>query len=318
MTNNRVLLTGSTGFVGSRLLTVLDSANVLCAVRKSINSENVIAIDDLTATTNWSPCFSNENGFDVIVHCAARVHVINDDAADPIAAFREVNAEATANFARQAAAAGVKRFIFLSTIKVNGEFSVNAAPFKIDDKPAPRDAYGISKFEAEVSLKEICAETGMEFVIIRPPLVYGPNVPAHFLSMLKWVYRGMPLPFGGIKENKRSLVFVDNLVDLIRVCIEHPAAGNQVFLVSDDEDISTSGLLVRVASALGVKSRLLSIPVSWLGFAGKLLGKKNIEKHLCSSLQVNIEHTKETLGWRPPYSMEEGLRQTAKWYKEHT
>ena len=165
------------------------------------------------------------------------------------------------------------------------------------------------------ALKKISAETGMEYVIIRPPLVYGPCVKANFLSMLKWVSRGVPLPLGGIKGNKRSLVFVDNLVDLIKTCIEHPAAANQTFLVSDDDDVSTRELLVRVATALGVKSRLLNIPPDWLGLAGKLLGKKGIEQRLCASLQVNIAHTKNTLNWTPPYSMEEGLKQTSDWYK---
>lgn len=335
-----ILLTGSNGFVGARVVELLDFQNVVCALRRQADpgnesfeneiaentlSENqtnnkTIAVGDMDGTTNWAPCFNPENKINTVIHCAARVHIMDDDAEDPLSAFREVNVEGAVNLARQAALAGVKRFIFLSSIKVNGEFSDAKVAgkyqaFTLFDKPAPEDAYGISKLEAEEALKKICAETGMEYLIIRPPLVYGPGVKANFFSMLKWVSRGVPLPLGGIKGNKRSLVFVDNLVDLIKTCIEHPAAANQTFLVADDDDVSTRELLVRVAAALGLKSRLLNIPPSWLGLAGKLLGKKDIEQRLCASLQVDIAHTKSTLNWTPPYSMEEGLKQTADWYK---
>jgi nucleoside-diphosphate-sugar epimerase len=242
---------------------------------------------------------------------------MNESVSDPLQAFREVNVEGTANLAKHAAAAGVKRFIFLSSIKVNGEFSGLGAPFISSDEPAPEDPYGVSKNEAEQALKEICAETGMEFVIIRPPLVYGPGVKANFLSMLKWLSRGVPLPLGGIRKNKRSLVYLDNLVDLIRVCIEHPNAANQSFLVSDNHDVSTYELLANTASALNAPLRLLNIPPKWLGFAGKLLGKKDIEQRLSASLQVDISHTQQMLAWEPPYSMEEGLKHTAEWFKQH-
>jgi UDP-N-acetyl-alpha-D-quinovosamine dehydrogenase len=310
----KVLLTGASGFVGKGCSEALGRAHcVLNAVRVRSGFQHQVIIPSIDAGTQWAEALV---ACDIVIHCAARVHVMNESVSDPLQAFREVNVEGTANLARQAAAAGVKRFIFLSSIKVNGEFSGLGAPFTSSDEPAPEDPYGVSKTEAEQALKDICAETGMEYVIIRPPLVYGPSVKANFLSMLKWVARGVPLPLGGIRNNKRSLVYVENLVDLIKVCIEHSAAANQTFLVSDDDDVSTRELLERVAKALGVKSRLLPIPLSWLGFAGKLLGKKDIEQRLSSSLQVDISHTKNTLDWQPRYSMEEGLAKTAAWYKE--
>ena len=314
-----ILLTGVSGFVGSFLIKALGGSGIRAIGREFISSADLFGCGDVAVQGGQKASLT-----DVVVHCAARVHITADDAEDPLSAFRAVNVEGTVNLARQAAKAGVKRFIFLSSVKVNGEVSDVASiegdvgVFTADDKPAPEDPYGISKNEAEEALKAICAETGMEYVIIRPPLVYGPNVKANFSSMLKWVARGVPLPLGGIKTNKRSLVYVDNLVDLIKVCIEHPAAANQTFLVSDDEGVSTRELLESVAKALGVKSRLLPIPPSWLGFVGKLLGKKDIEQRLCGSLQVDIEHTKNTLSWEPPYSMEEGLARTAEWFKNRS
>lgn len=308
---HKILLTGYTGFVGAALRKIIIDTRLVLLGRKC---EAGIAhyYANFRAREDYLEAVG---GVDVVIHCAARVHIMNDSAADPLYSFREVNVEGTATLARQAAAAGVKRFVFLSSIKVNGEFSKEGQAFESSDQPKPEDPYAISKREAEDALKTICAATGMEFVIIRPPLIYGPNVKANFLSMLKWVFRGVPLPLGGIRNNKRSLVYVENLVDLIKLCIDHPAAANQTFLVSDDEDVSTYELLKRVALSLGVKSRLLPIPPSWLGFAGKLLGKNDIEQRLCSSLQVDISHTKNTLKWAAPYSMEEGLKQTAEWYK---
>lgn len=315
----KILLSGASGFIGARCLDCLSGPYSFVSVTRFIttNEASNVIISKIDAGSDWHEALKK---IDTVIHCAARVHIMDDDAEDPLSAFREVNVEGTLNFARQAAAAGVKRFIFLSSIKVNGEFSDptvagESQPFTSFDKPAPEDAYGISKCEAEEALKKVCVDTGMEYVIIRPPLVYGPGVKANFLSMLKWVSRGVPLPLGGINGNKRSLVFVDNLVDLIKTCIEHSAAANQTFLVSDDDDVSTRELLIRVASALGLKSRLLNIPPSWIGLAGKLLGKKDIERRLCASLQVDIAHTKNTLNWMPPYSMEEGLKQTADWYE---
>ncbi len=239
------------------------------------------------------------------------VHVMNDSSSNPLEDFREVNTHGTLNLAQQAADAGVKRFIFISSIKVNGESTELGLPFKSDDHFIPTDPYGLSKYEAEVGLRKIAEKTGMEVVIIRPPLVYGPGVKANFAAMMKWVNKGLPLPFGGIKNNKRSLVSVDNLVDLIITCIDHPKAVNQTFLVSDDEDLSTSQLLSNMASALNVPNRLLPIPASWLSLVAKLLGKPAIAQRLCGSLQVDISKTKKLLNWRPPYSTAECMKKTA-------
>ncbi|MCW8995623.1 MAG: SDR family oxidoreductase, partial [Psychromonas sp.] len=248
---------------------------------------------------------------DILIHCAARVHIMNDSSSNPLQAFREVNTYGTLNLAQQAADAGVKRFIFISSIKVNGESTKLGFPFKPDDHFVPTDPYALSKYEAEVGLRKIAAATGMEVVIIRPPLVYGPGVKANFASMMKWASKGLPLPLGGIKDNKRSLVSVNNLVDLIITCIDHPNAANQTFLVSDDDDLSTSQLLTNMATALGAANRLLSIPSSWLTLAAKLIGKPAISQRLCGSLQVDISKTKELLNWQPPYSTAECMEKTA-------
>jgi UDP-N-acetyl-alpha-D-quinovosamine dehydrogenase len=311
----KLLLTGANGFVGKCCSAILGKEHsVLSTVRTDSGFQDQIIIPSIDANTQWTEALV---ACDIVIHCAARVHVMNDSVNEPLTAFREVNVEGTANLARQAAAAGVKRFVFLSSIKVNGEFSELDAPFSYNDAPAPEDSYGVSKNEAEQILKEICAETGMEYVIIRPPLVYGPGVKANFLSMLKWLSRGVPLPLGWIRNNRRSLVYLDNLVDLIRVCIEHSNAANQTFLVSDNHDVSTCELLANTARALSRPLRLLNIPPKWLGFIGKLLGKKDIEQRLSASLQVDISHTQQMLNWEPPYSMEEGLKHTSEWFKQH-
>lgn len=255
-------------------------------------------------------------GVDVVIHCAARVHVMHDQAVDPLIEFRKVNLAGTLNLARQAAAAGVQRFVFISSIKVNGEGTAPGMPYHADDAVTPLDAYGISKHEAEQGLLALAAETGMEVVIIRPVLVYGPGVKANFLNMMSWLYKGIPLPFGAI-YNKRSLVALDNLVDLIVTCIDHPAAANQVFLVSDGDDLSTTDLLRRMGRALGKPARLIPIPSKWLEFGARLLGKQALAQRLCGSLQVDISKTRELLGWTPPVSVDEGLRKTAEYFLEH-
>jgi len=305
-----ILLTGASGFVGSRLIDVIDG-DLIPVVRRASNLEGEV-LKTIDGATNWAGVLER---VDVIIHCAARVHVMNDDVQVPLAAFRAVNVEGAENLARQAARAGVKRFILLSSIKVNGECSLENAPFSEQDEANPQDPYAISKYEAEESLKEICAETGMEFVIIRPPLVYGAKVKANFRSMLKWLSFGVPLPLGAIKHNKRSLVYVDNLVDLIKVCIEHPAAANQTFLVSDDEDISTEELLRRNSRALGKKLHLFPVPEGLFNLVGKLVGRGDIGRRLADSLQVDISHTKMTLNWKPPHSLEYGLKETSDWFK---
>jgi nucleoside-diphosphate-sugar epimerase len=236
---------------------------------------------------------------------------MNDKSPDPLAEFRRVNVEGTANFARQAAAAGVKRFVFLSSIKVNGEFTEAGQPFTADDVPSPEDPYGVSKHEAEQLLRQITYETGMEVVIIRPPLVYGPGVKANFESLMRWLARGVPLPLAAVTENRRSLLAVDNLVDLIVTGLNHPAAANQTFLVGDDEDLSTAELLKRMSAAMGRPARLFYMPPALLKLGATSLNKSGIYQRLCSSLQLDITKTRQLLGWTPPLSVDEGLRRAA-------
>jgi len=232
---------------------------------------------------------------------------MNDAVPDPLAEYRKVNVEGTLNLARQAAKAGVSRFVYISSIKVNGEQTASGKPFTPDDEPAPEDSYGVSKLEAETGLHEIASETGMEVVIIRPPLVYGPGVKGNFASMIKLVDKGLPLPLGAI-HNKRSLVALDNLVDLITTCIDHPAAANQVFLAGDGQDVSTTELLRGVGRAMGKPARLIPVPAGMLMFGAGLLGKKAVGQRLLGSLQVDISKARNLLGWEPPLSVEEGLR----------
>ena len=239
-----ILLTGATGFLGSRLATTLYSkpdVNLTAAVRRcfEILAAHIVEVQGLDANTDWSTALANQQ---VVIHAAARAHIMQDEVDDPLAEYRRVNVDGTLNLARQAAAAGVKRFIFISSIKVNGEQTPLGQPFTADDRPVPEDAYGISKWEAEQSLQQLAAKTGMELVVIRPPLVYGPGVKGNFASMIKLVAKGLPLPFGAI-HNQRSLVAIDNLVDMIITCIVHPAAANQVFLAGDGHDLSTTELL---------------------------------------------------------------------------
>jgi len=313
----KVLVTGASGFVGSQLLDQLKSGGVYQAVgvvrSKSGSREPYIyACGDLGPESSWLIALQ---GVKAVIHCAARVHIMNDQSSDPLAEFRQVNVEGTLNLARQAAVAGVKRFIFVSSIKVSGEGTAPGAAYKADDVPAPMDPYGISKLEAEQGLRALAAETGMEVVIIRPVLVYGPGVKANFLSMMRWLNKGVPLPFGAI-YNKRSLVALDNLVDLIVTCIDHPAAANQTFLVSDGEDLSTSELLRRMGVALGKPARLLPVPSGLLEQGARLLGKQALAQRLCGSLQVDISKTRELLDWTPPVSVDEALDKTAKYFLE--
>jgi nucleoside-diphosphate-sugar epimerase len=241
---------------------------------------------------------------------------MHDTAADSLTEFRNVNTCGTINLAQQAAAAGVKRFVFISSIKVNGESTVPGRPFTAQQAPAPIDPYGVSKWEAEQQLRKLSTETGMEVVIIRPGLVDGPGVKANFLSMMKWLHNGIPLPLGAI-HNKRSLVALDNLVDLIVTCIDHPKAANRTFLVSDGEDLSTTELLQRMSYALGRRPRLLPVPAGVLETVAKVFGKQSVAQRLCGSLQVDIAHTRETLNWRPPVSVDAALRKTAQHFLAH-
>lgn len=311
MSAPRVLVTGATGFVGEALVFRLLRDKVftpVAAVRGETRLAGLCPVVAFGLDEN-SPLPPLED-VDVVVHCAARVHVMNEVAADPLAAFRKVNVEGTARLARHAAESGVKRFIFISSIKVNGEATLPGAPFSADDAPVPVDPYGISKREAEDALRRISQDTGMEVVIIRPPLIYGPGVKANFLNMMRWLERGIPLPFGAI-NNRRSLVAIGNLIDLITVCIKHPAAGGHVFLVSDAEDLSTTQLLRRMAGALNVKPRLLPLPSSLMRVGAALIGRQDLAQRLCGSLQVDIGKTQAILGWLPAISVDQALRNTA-------
>lgn len=317
---NQIVLTGATGFVGGAILDRLQREKkypVTAVVRgdSSLRASvvPVIRIGSFDGDTQWQ---GNLDEADVVIHSAARVHVMNDVESDPLAAFRKVNVEGTLNLARQAAASGVRRFIFVSSIKVNGEGTTPGTAYTADDIPAPADPYGISKMEAEEGLREVAAQTSMEVVIVRPVLVYGPGVKANFLNMMRWLSKGIPLPFGAI-HNRRSLVALDNLVDLLLTCITHPAAANQTFLVSDGNDLSTTALLSKMAGALKTPARLIPVPSWMLESGAALLGKKALSQRLCGSLQVDITKTRTLLGWTPPISVDEALKATALHFKEH-
>jgi len=299
-----ILLTGATGFIGEAVLKQLPAEQVVVFGRTP-PAQPVAAFHsgDINASTGYEAALEN---VDLVIHAAARVHVMDDKVADPLEAFRQVNTHGTLNLATQAAKAGVKRFIFISSVKVNGESSQGEA-FRFDDTLAPEDAYGQSKAEAEAGLLQLAKETGMDIVIIRPPLVYGPGVKANFASILKLAKKNLPLPFGAI-HNKRSMVALGNLVDLILLCIKHPAAANQVFMVSDDNDLSTTELLTLLTQAAGKKPRLLAVPQKYIVALASFVGKKAVADRLCGSLQVDIEHTRTTLQWQPPLSVEEGIR----------
>jgi UDP-glucose 4-epimerase len=307
----KILITGASGFLGRSLIEELSHKKFdLVSVhrKKHTSSKQSFFIDSLNAKTDWSNAFLD---VDVVIHCAARVHIMNDTESESLALFRDVNTAGTLNLAKQAEEAGVKRFVFISSIKVNGECTLLNEPFRADDDMTPQDPYGISKAEAEQGLRDIAKKTGMEVVIIRPPLVYGPGVKANFAAMMKLACLGIPLPLGGVTNNRRSLVYVDNLVDLIITCISHPKAANQTFLVSDDDDLSTSRMIKELSTALGKKGWLLPIPVILFEILGKLTGKSAIIGRLCGSLQVDISKTKELLDWQPPVCVKDALAKTA-------
>ena len=315
----KLLVTGANGFVGNAAARHLArNHHVLGQVRTRVQADLLLNSElpeqqilglqvDLTDISGFTDALQ---GCHAVLHCAARVHQVRETAADPLAIYRQVNRDATLALARAAAHAGVKRFVFLSSIKVHGEFSPADKAFRPDDVVQPLDPYGMSKFEAEQGLKVIAAQTGMQVVIVRPPLVYGPGVKANFLSMMRWLQRGMPLPLGAI-GNQRSLIGLGNLVDLLEQCLTHPAAANQTFLASDGHDVSTTELLQAMAAALHVKARLWPVPQAWLEGALGLIGRRSMAQRLCGNLAVDISHTRATLGWTPPQSLEQGLQATA-------
>ncbi|MFP1925948.1 UDP-glucose 4-epimerase family protein [Lonsdalea quercina] len=311
----KLLVTGSSGFIGRRVVELAKAQGISCLTHRSekqgaANQEGVV-YKNLSASANWRETL---DGVDTVIHCAARVHQMQDAQRDSLSLYRETNVAGTLTLARQAAEAGVKRFVFLSSIKVNGEISPPDHPFTPQVMRPPQDPYGLSKYEAELGLWQIAQETGLEVTVIRPPLVYGPGVKANFRTMMNWIRKGLPLPLAAVK-NKRSLVFVDNLADLILLCAHHPQAPGETFLVSDGHDVSTAELLTDMATALGVASRIWPMPPRCLLWAAKALGKAPVAERLLGSLQVDISHTCDRLAWRPVVAYPQALSLTASAYQ---
>jgi nucleoside-diphosphate-sugar epimerase len=307
----RALVTGATGFVGIALCDVLRQQN--WDVRRALRTGSSLAsiddamVGDIGPATDWRAALRD---VDVVIHLAARTHVMRDTAADPLAAYRRLNVEGTQTLADAAQAAGVRRFIFLSSIKVNGE-ATTLRPFTENDAPQPEDAYGVSKWEAELALG--AAAAGMETVVLRPPLLYGPGVKGNFLRLMLAIQRGIPLPLGSI-HNHRSLLSLGNLVDAIMVCLDHPAAAGQTYLLADDKDPSTPELVRAISAALHKRARLIAFPPQLLKIAGAVTGKSAAVSRLLGSLQIDSSKIRGELGWQPRYALAEGLRQTAEWY----
>lgn len=316
--NLKTLVTGANGFVGTALCKQLQLSEieVHAATRSAtlipeLESLKRFVVGELDHKTDWMHALT---GVEAVVHLAARVHVMNDEAIDPLREFLKVNVEATVNLARQAAAVGVKRFVYLSSIKVNGESTTTEKPFRETDAPNPQDSYAVSKLRAEQALQAIAVETGMEIVIVRSPLIYGPGVKANFARLLKTVDKGIPLPLGCV-TNKRSLVFVGNLCDALMQCVKHPGAAGHTYLVSDGTDMSSAELVQGIAAALNRPARLVSVPVSLMRAAAQLIGKATIVDRLTQPLVMDSSSIRKELGWMPPYTVDHGLRITMDWYQ---
>jgi nucleoside-diphosphate-sugar epimerase len=311
--NRRILITGAGGFVGRTLTTALDNAgrNWIAATRRAPAASGIphVVVGDIGPNTDWHTALQ---GIDCVVHLAARTHVLDERSSDPLAAYRHINLLGTATLARQSAAAGVRRLVFLSSIKVNGE-ATTGCPYTEGDVPQPLDAYGITKREAEDSLRRIGTDTGMDIVILRPPLVYGPGVKGNFLRLLQAIARGLPLPLASI-SNRRSLIGVGNLAEAIITCVDSPPATGNTYLVSDGEDVSTPELMIRIARAMGKTPRLLPCPAALLNLGAALLGKNAMAMRLTGSLQIDNSRIRRELGWQPRYSLDQGLNATAQWY----
>jgi nucleoside-diphosphate-sugar epimerase len=316
----KLLISGANGFIGQALFQTLHSKDIAvrAAVREDTTSRlacnsqsEVMAIGDIGLKTDWSRCLA---GVSCVIHCAARAQVMQETEVDALTVYRGVNVQGTRSLAEQAARSGVRRLVFLSSIHVNGMATAEASRFVYDDTPQPHGSYAVSKWEAEQVLMEVAEKTGLEVVIVRPPLVYGPRVKGNFLRLLQLVSRGIWLPLGAVR-NKRSLVGLDNLIDVLVRCIDHPKAPGSIFLVSDGHDISTPALIQALARAMNKPVRLLPVPLWIMRLAGRVTGKSNEVKRLTGSLRVDINHTRETLGWSPPVSVDEGLKKTVEWYK---
>ncbi|WP_197475835.1 MULTISPECIES: NAD-dependent epimerase/dehydratase family protein [unclassified Oleiphilus] len=299
-------MTGAGGFIGTAMCSQVRGAklDLVAAVRQAQErSVDEVSIGDIDGSTDWSKVLQ---GVDVVIHLAGKAHFLNQTGFDFLESYRTVNTLGTINLVRQSIEVGVKRFIYISTAKVNGEHTNNRGPYSVEDFPFPKDAFSISKMEAEYGLKELALASSMEYVIIRPPLVYGPGVKANFSAMMKLAMKNVPLPLGAI-ENKRSLVSLQNLSDLIMVCLNSPKAVNQTFFVSDEFDISTPDLLRSLVLATGKESRILYVPPLILKALVRILRKKEVYDRLCSSFQVDISYTKNTLDWTPPVSFQDGI-----------
>ena len=300
---SKVLLTGGSGFVGTRLLQHPLFKEALTVGRTSPDKGGKFTYIPLTESSDYTEVLSDVN---VVVHVAARAHMMNEIARDPLSEYRKTNTLATLNLAKQAIKAGVKRFIFISSIKVLGDNTEIGRPFSITDSLNPKDAYGVSKAEAEIGLMRLCRDSNMAFVIIRPPLVYGAGVKGNFEKLLQLISMRIPLPLGSV-NNKRSMVSIDNLVDLICVCIKDTKAKNQIFLVSDDFDMSLPELLYELSKARSYECRLIKFPLGLLRLIFFCFGKSGIYNRLCRSMQVDLSHTKRQLEWEPPFSIQESL-----------
>ena len=314
-----ILITGASGFVGQALCRALIERGY--AVRGAVRSERStlpsgvekIAVGEIHGDTDWSAALQ---GIDCAIHLAARVHVMHEKSSDPLSEFRKVNVEGTKRLAAAAAAAGVRRLVYVSSIKVNGE-ETRGRPFSETDEPHPQDPYGISKREAEEALQKISVETALEVVIVRPPLVYGPGVGGNFARMLGWIKRGIPLPLGSVK-NRRSMVYVENLADALILCAIRPEAANETFLVSDTEAVSTPELIRKLSEKMGIESAILAFPLPLLRLLGRLAGKSAEFERLAGSLEIDSGKIREKLGWQPPFAQDEGLAETARWFNsEH-
>ena len=305
-----IAVTGANGFVGRHLCSLLSREGHQIRLIQRRFAQGTFQIAGIDSSTDWSDALS---GVDVVIHCASRVHVLQDQVADPLAAYRVVNVAGTQRLAIQAAQLGVKRLIFLSSIKVNGEGTRSGASFNGLSPAAPLDPYGISKLEAEQALHQVSAQTGLEVVIVRPPLVYGPSVRANFLRLLRLVQRQIPLPLGAV-HNQRSLIYVGNLVSFLAACALQPVAAGRTLLIADAEPLSTSELVQKLAFALKTKPRLLPVPPSLLSLLGRLSGKQAEFSRLTGSLVIDPTEAFQTLNWQPPFSTAEGLRITADWF----
>jgi Nucleoside-diphosphate-sugar epimerases len=315
----KVLVTGASGFVGHALARrIVDDRRLAlrAAFRRRLPAappgEDSVLVGDLSEETDGRAAV---RGCEAVVHTAARVHVMRESG-DPLPAFRRVNVDGTLRLARHAVDAGVRRFVYVSSVKVNGEVAPPERPFTVDDEPAPVDAYGISKLEAEQGLRRLAADTGLEVVIIRPVLVYGPGVKANFEAMMRWLQRGVPLPLGAI-HNRRSILALANLVDLLICAVTHPRAANRTFLASDGEDLSTTDLLRRAAAALGCRAHLIPVPAVVLVAAASVAGRRELATRLCGSLCVDIDATRRQLDWFPPSTVDEALARTASHFLRH-